>query len=54
MKVYELKAISLRNPAVWAEKSPLSGCFSLGGSIVIFRKMIKVNIRKDEWKDANI
>jgi len=32
MKFYELKAISLRNPAVWAEKSPLSGCFSLGGS----------------------
>jgi hypothetical protein len=54
MKFYEFKAISLRDPAVWAEKSPLSGCFSLGENIVIFRKIIKVNVRKDEWKDVKI
>jgi hypothetical protein len=54
MKFYEFKTISLRNPAVWAEKSPLSRCFSLAESTVIFRKIIKVNIRKDEWEDAKI
>jgi len=54
VKFYEFKAISLRNPAVWADKSPLSGCFSLGEIVVIFRKIIKVNIRKGEWKDVNI
>jgi hypothetical protein len=54
MKFYEFKAISFRNPAAWAEKSSLSGCFSLGENIVIFWKIIKVNIRKGEWKYAKI
>jgi hypothetical protein len=54
VKFYEFKAISLRNPTVWAEKSPLNGCFSPGESVVLFRKIIKVNIRKGEWKDAKI
>jgi hypothetical protein len=54
MKFCEFEAISLLNPAVCAEKSPLIGFLSLGESIVIFRKMIKVNIRKDEWKHAKM
>jgi hypothetical protein len=54
VKFYEFKEISLRNPAGLAEKSPLNGCFSLGESVVLFRKIIKVHIRKGEWKDVKI
>jgi len=44
-----INSITRLHLLVISTETPLSGCFLLGESIVIFRKMIKVSIRKDKW-----